>query len=227
MRFDNFEQEQEFNHGNSNSSEYEQPWNTESTFAEASFAVNELEHQTQEMELATELLGVSNEAELEQFLSGFLSRALGAASSFMRSPAGQQITGLLKSAAKQVLPKIGGAVGGYFGGDTGAQIGGKLAAGAGQLLGLELEGLSGEDREFEVARQYVRFAQDAVSRAARDGATALDARNALRSAARAHAPGLFSPASPSIPASSIARNGNESFPLRGTWIRSGNVVTLS
>jgi hypothetical protein len=236
MRFQNFDQEHEFNnetnsseYANEYSNEWANEWNAESIHAENVFAANELQHQSHEMELAAELLGVTNEAELEQFLGGFLSRAASAAGSFINSPAGQQIKGLLKSAAKQALPKIGGAIGGHFGGEGGAQLGSKIAAGAGRLLGLELEGLSNEDREFEVARQFVRFANNAVSRTARHGATALDARNAFRNAAREHAPGLFSAPVASNLDTNQAINPNNliaGFPRSGRWVRNGNTLTL-
>ncbi len=41
----------------------------------------------------------------------------------------------------------------------------KLASAAGRMFGLELEGLSVEDREFEVARRLVRFALTATKNA--------------------------------------------------------------
>lgn len=44
-------------------------------------------------------------------------------------------------------------------------IGSNLASVAGSALGLELEGLSPEDREFEAAKQFVRFAGQTVSNA--------------------------------------------------------------
>jgi hypothetical protein len=236
MRFQNFDQEHEFNHeahsseyANELNNEWASEWNAESVHAETPFALNELQHQSQEMELAAELLGVTNEAELEQFLGGLLSRAVGAAGGFLNSPAGAQIKGLLKSAAKQALPKIGGAVGGHFGGQSGAQLGSKIASSAGRLLGLELEGLSSEDREFEVARQFVRFANDAVSRTARHGATALDARNAFRNAAREHAPGLFSaPVGSPLETNPVTNPNNliAGFPRSGRWVRNGNTLTL-
>ena len=118
--------------------------------------------ETEQMELASELLEVTSEAELDRFLGDLISRAGQAVGKFVKSPEGQAIGGLLKGAAKQVLPGIGSAVGSYFGGATGAKVGGDLASAAGRAFGLELEGLSGEDREFEVARRYVTFAGDAV-----------------------------------------------------------------
>ena len=52
----------------------------------------------------------------------------------VKSPVGQALGGILKGAARQALPMVGSALGGYFGGPAGAKIGGQLASGAGQNL---------------------------------------------------------------------------------------------
>src|SRR5262245_3766691 len=57
-----------------------------------------------EVELATELLEVSDEAELDQFLGNLIKRAGGAVGKFVSSPVGQAIGGVLKAAAKKALP---------------------------------------------------------------------------------------------------------------------------
>ena len=123
--------------------------------------------ETDEMELAAQFLEIQDEAELDQFIGNLIDRVRKGARKFFRSPLGQQLGKLLKGAAKKILPVAGAAVGGVFGGPAGAAIGGKLASGAGKALGLELEGLSPEDKEFEVARQYVRFANAAIQNARR------------------------------------------------------------
>lgn len=150
--------------------------------------------EAEEMELANELLSVTNEAELEQFLGGFLKKAANFAGNVIRSPVGQAVGGVLKGVAKKALPLAGGAIGGYFGGPLGAKIGSGLASAAGGALGLEAEGeLSGEDREFEGARTFVRLAADTVKGAsqARGGDPRAVAQQAATAAARKHAPGLL------------------------------------
>ena len=148
-----------------------------------------------EMELATELLDVTNEQELDQFLGKLIKKAAGAAKSFARSSAGKALGGILKSAAKKALPIIGGAAGTFLGGPAGTAIGGKLGSMASNLFELELEGLSPEDKEFELARGYVRFATNAVNKAKRDPrsrtAPRAAAKKAIVSAAKSHAPGLL------------------------------------
>jgi hypothetical protein len=163
-------------------------------------------NENEEMELTAQMLEVSNEQELDLFLGdlinkagsaigGFVNQAGRAVGNFVRSPTGQAIGGVLKGLAKQALPIAGGALGAYFGGPLGAQIGSGLASTAGQALGLELEGLSQEDKEFEATRQFVRFAGEAVKNALQaspnaNPATVANAAAAL--AARTHAPGFLS-----------------------------------
>lgn len=148
-----------------------------------------------EMELATELLGVQNEAQLEQFLGSLIKRAAGAVKSFAKSSAGRAVGGFLKKAAKTALPWAGRALGTALGGPVGGMIGGKLASAASNLFELELEGLSNEDREFEIARAYVRFASDAARRAARNPRSRYNpyqtARRSIYDAARRWAPGFI------------------------------------
>jgi hypothetical protein len=60
--------------------------------------------------------------------------------------------------AKAALPIAGRALGAFVGGPVGGMFGGKPASAAGRMFGLEPEGLSAEDREFEAERGFVRFA---------------------------------------------------------------------
>src|SRR5258708_3185257 len=55
------------------------------------------DHEVNEMELATELLSVNNEEELEEFLGGLFKRVKGLASKVLKSPAGDMLKGYLKS----------------------------------------------------------------------------------------------------------------------------------
>src|SRR3954447_26680973 len=55
----------------------------------------------QEIELASELLEVTDEQELEQFLSNLISTIGGAVGQFARSDTGRALGGVLKDAARQ------------------------------------------------------------------------------------------------------------------------------
>lgn len=183
------------------------------------------------MELAAQLLEVDSEAELEQFLGGLIKRAGRAAGQFIKSPVGQQLGGLLKGAAKKALPMVGSAIGGYFGGSSGAKIGRQVASTAGRIFGLELEGLSLEDQEYEAAKSFVQFAGTAAKKAASAPATANPravAQSAVLAAARQLAPGLVSGAPTVMPSGArgtvcpACGGGAKS----GRWMRRGNKIIL-
>ncbi|HEX8604766.1 MAG TPA: hypothetical protein VF774_19135, partial [Pseudoduganella sp.] len=74
------------------------------------------------------------------------------------------------------------------------KIGSGLASAAGGALGLEAEGeMSGEDREFEGAKTFVKIAADTVNRAAqaKGGDPRQIAQAAATAAAKQFAPGLL------------------------------------
>src|SRR6478736_4163447 len=81
--------------------------------------------ETEQMELASEMLEISSEAELDRFLGDLIKRAGQAVGKFVSSPEGRALGGVLKGSAKQLLPAIGSSIGGYLGGSTGAQLGGQ------------------------------------------------------------------------------------------------------
>jgi hypothetical protein len=93
---------------------------------------------------------------------------------------------------------------------------------AGKALGLELEGLSLEDREFEGAKQFVKFAGETVKNTVSAPPTAdprTAAQTAAVSAAQQHVPGLLRPAAAAVPAT----NGRA---RAGRWIRQGRNIIL-
>lgn len=147
-----------------------------------------------EYELAAELLAVTNEQELDQFLGKVFRSAARAAGNFARSQAGRALGGILKNVARQALPVVGTALGNFVLPGVGGAVGGKLASMAGRALGLELEGLSAEDREFEVARRVVRLSAASarqLAAAPQDITPMIAARRAFVSAARQVAPGVM------------------------------------
>ncbi len=193
---------------------------------EFGFELDEMESgDDREIELAAELLSVSDERELDQFLGKFLRRVGKTAKGIINTPAGQQLKGLLRNTAKKALPLAGKAVGGYFGGAKGSDIGGRLGNAANRIFNLELEGMSPEDQELEVARRFVRLAGDAAQRVANAPQNANPrqiATSALTAAARKHAPGLVG----RVNGSTTAVNDNRSRPAAGRWIRRGRGIVL-
>jgi hypothetical protein len=173
------------------------------------------------MELAGELLEVSNENELDRFLGNLIRRAGSALGQVVRSPVGQAVGGLLKGAAKYALPLAGTALGGMLGGPLGVRIGGGLAGAASDALGLEAEA---EDREFEGAKSFVKMAGDTLKStlAGDPGRSPLAlAKAALTEAAQKHAPALLAGAGGgTLPAD--AHHGGRV----GRWVRQGRNIII-
>ena len=182
------------------------------------FEANE-QSEALEMELAARLLEVASEEELEEFLGSLVRSAASAARGFAASTTGRALGGVLKNAARQVLPKVGRVLGDA----VVPGLGGSLGASAGRWLGqqFELEGLSAEDREFELARAFVRVARDATRAAVRTGPTAPPgqvATAAVVAAARRSLPGLV----PVITQGGLGPAQRRS----GRWVRRGNRVVV-
>ena len=167
--------------------------------------------ETENMELASEMLELSNESELENFILDLVTKVAQPLKLQMSDEKKRALVNILKGTAKQILPG--------FGSNT--------AARAGRIFGLELEGMSNEDREFEVARRFVDFAGQAAQNAARAvsdtelpkgisvSSALASAVAAANAAAARHAPGL----PPIIPPSGQPTR-------RGRWERDGNRIIL-
>jgi uncharacterized protein (DUF697 family) len=177
-----------------------------------------------EMELASELLSLQSEAELDQFLGKLFKKAVGAVKNFAKSGVGKSLGGMLKGIAKKALPVLGGALGSAIPiPGVGTAIGSALGNAASNLFELELEGLSAEDREFETARAFVRFAGNSARRASRmnNMHPSHAARNGIANAARRYAPGLL------VRQQQHYNNYNsDDEDQAGTWRRDGNRIVI-
>ena len=181
--------------------------------------------EVEEMELASQLLEVSDEAELDQFLGKLFKKATRVAGGFLKGPIGRQLGGMLKGIAKKVLPMAGGALGSMLLPGVGTAIGGSLGSAAANLFEMELEGLSAEDQEFEIARQFVKFAGEAAKQAAQTPPNVPPneaAKSAVVAAAQQYAPGLLRPASSPAPAATDSSGRGRS----GRWVRRGRTIVL-
>lgn len=205
-------------------------FNGEMNFEEEEFGFGESEWAGEDSEvfdeqeltdLASELLEISSEEELNYFLGKLVKRAAGAIGKVVKSPVGKAIGGVLKMAAKKALPIAGGALGAYFGGPLGAKIGSGLANAAGSALGLEAESLSQEDQQYEGAKQFVRFAGATVKNAVASPPSQdprIAAQKAAVMAAKALAPGLIA----------AAQRGKGQRGSSGRWVRQGrNIIILN
>lgn len=180
----------------------------------------------QEMELAAELLSVTSDRELEQFLGGLIKKA----GKFIKSPVGKALGGVLKGIAKKALPVVGGAIGSFVAPGVGTAIGSSLGSAASKLFELEMEGMSREDMEFEVARRYVRLASAAAKTAASAPANLPPqqvAQKAVSIAARTHAPGLLTSGQSQGPGQwGGAASGQSGGKQSGRWIRRGRNIII-
>ena len=198
--------------------EYEYPGEVNGPYAGyGEFEYGEFEYESsldegEVMEFADELLSVSNEMEMDMFLGNLfkrVSKSLGKigrkAVGFLRSPAAKMLASSIKGIASQALPAIAQVAGPAAGaalsatgfGAPLAPLAASLAPGAvsaiGNALGLELEGLSSEDQEFNIASQLVKLAEDAarkVQTAAPNIPPQQAVQQALTSAAQKYAPGF-------------------------------------
>jgi len=180
--------------------------------------------EAQEMELAGELLSVSSDQELDQFLGKLIKSAGRVIGKAVRSPVFRAIGGALKGVAKTALPLAGTALGTYFGGPLGAKLGGQLGSlGASLIKEVDLEGLTADERELEVARKFVQLAGHAVNRLANMPATASPiaaAKQAIIEAAKRVTP-IVSGTVGSHPGLAQFRGRS------GRWVRRGrNIIVL-
>lgn len=189
-RFGGVVDEQEAEYGDTESSysaegflgDYENEYgDSETEYGDTEAEAEEAESvfdEAEEMDLAAELLSLSNEQEVDQFIGKIIHSAGRAVGSVISGPIGYALASLLKAAARHSLPMFRRSRRGD----------------EGRVFGLEVEGLSGEDQDFEFARRFVRLGGAAGGRAVRTfrrAAPATTARRALMAAARRFAPGLL------------------------------------
>jgi hypothetical protein len=165
------------------------------SYAEDSCAVSPLSEE-QEVELASELMEVGSDAELEQFLGGLISGIAKDAGRFLRSPAGHALGGILKGVAKKALPMVGGALGSAALPGIGTVLGSQLGSIASNMFEMELGPMPEEEEEFEVSRRLVQLmaaaARQAMQAPQQPGVSPRAAAwDAVLRAARQYAPGLY------------------------------------
>ena len=166
--------------------------------------------EVEEMELAAELLAIGSEEELDQFLGKFFKSAWRGIKKIAR-PLGR----ILKGIAKKALPFVGGALGSFIPiPGVGTALGSALGGAASKLLEVDLEGLSPEDQEFELARRFVRLMSNAAAHAANTPPGA-NLNTAALAAVRKAANQLGG-------AQGRRRHGRDS----GCWVRRGNKIVI-
>jgi hypothetical protein len=184
--------------------------------------------EVEEMELAAELLSISSEEEIDQFLGKLFKRAwkgikkVGRFAGKIAKPLG----GVLKKVAKVALPFVGGALGSFIPiPGVGTALGSALGSAVSKALEMEFGELDQEDMEFEVSRRFVRIAGTAAKQAALADPTAdlqTAAKAAVLAAARQHVPNF--PAS--ITGTGLTTDIVTGFAHSGRWVRQGRAIVV-
>lgn len=200
----------------------------------------EMAYEMNEYELASELLEIQSEGELEQFLGNLVSGAWRGIKSFAASPQGQALKGQmisgLKSIGRQALPQLGSAIGGYFGGAKGADIGSKIGNwGANRYLNEyeyegEYEGEEAGKGSIQLSKRFIRVARDAsraIANAIKTGkpVNRRTIRSLILQAANRHMGG--GDASSSMRRSGLSSGMGGGSQNQGTWYRQGNRIILN
>ncbi|MCC6916817.1 peptidoglycan-binding protein [Nitrosomonas sp.] len=153
--------------------------------------------EAEELELAAELLAVSNEEELDLFLGKLfqgIGRGLKKAGRFVGRKVLPVLGKGLKAIGKMALPIAGKALGTFIPiPGVGTAIGGAIGTAVSKALELEFGSFPSEEAELEIARRFVRIAATAVGQAALADPyadPAAVANTALATAARMHMPNL-------------------------------------
>ena len=126
--------------------------------------------EAEEIELAAELLSLSSEDELDQFLGKFFKRigsGLKKAGRFIGKRVLPVLGKGLKTLAKVALPIVGKVAGSFIPiPGVGTAIGGAIGTAVSNALELEFSGVSAEEAEMDMARRFVQLAATAAQRAA-------------------------------------------------------------
>ncbi|MBX3606680.1 MAG: hypothetical protein KF788_15480 [Piscinibacter sp.] len=210
-------------------SEFQSEFEFESEFEGEFEGEGEAMDDAREYELALELLSVSNEEELEQFLGKLVSGAwkglkkVGSAVGKVVKPLG----GVLRTVAKTALPLVGGALGSFIPiPGVGTLVGRAVGQAVSSALEAETAGLDPEVRDLEMARRFVRIADTAARRAVTSVARGAEPMRAVQQAVAAathrHAPGRLTAGGPALPGRPAPAGGR--MPQR--WVRRGNTIVV-
>lgn len=113
------------------------------------------------LEPAAGLLDVVNDAELEAYLEGLVTRSARRAGVGLSPTATRALVGRLATTARATVPTLAILTHAGDGDRVGRES--DMVTNAARTYGLELEGLSADDRDLEIAREFVSHAQAATA----------------------------------------------------------------
>lgn len=169
---------------------------------------------------AAELLNAEGQPSFTALLGRLVRGTASASGRALDDAVANELVGLLQVAARHALPAMNAP------GSTTLHAG-TPSQRIGRFFGIELEGLSPEDQEFELARRFVQLTTEAVRQAAlapKHLPPAAVARRAAARAARRYAPGWTSPhaQAPTL----LAPRASSSFAPTGRRLRHGAGVAV-
>ena len=171
-------------------------------------------------ELAAEFLDVVGQPSFTALLERLVRRTALASGRAVKDALVTELVGLLQLAAQRALP----ALNALDTADTGT-----ASTRASRFFGIELEGLSPEDQEFEAARRFVPLTVEAARQAALAPAQlppVAAARQAATHAAKRYAPGWLRPRRHA--SALAAARPSPLFAQAGRWVRHGpGVIVLN
>jgi hypothetical protein len=175
---------------------------------------------TQSTGLAAELLNAAGRPSFHALLGRLVRSAASASGRALDDSVANELVKLLQVAARHALPALNAP------GSTTLHTSPPTKRIA-RFFGIELEGLSPEDQEFELARRFAQLATEAVRQAAlapKHLPPVAIARRAAARAARRYAPGWVSPhaQAPTL----LAPRASPSFAPTGRRVRHGAGVAV-
>jgi hypothetical protein len=168
-------------------------------------------------ELATQLLEVRDEAELDQFIPAILGAATKVLPFLAKSPVGKVLTGILKDAVISGVPALGGL---FKSRSRGPQIGSDV--GAAIRSELDWEGVPADGRDIEAARKIIAIGGGAARELAQQppNAPPQAVTDAVQNAAKQEGvPANVPPPSPDTPPPSESTTS-------GQWFRRGRTIVI-
>lgn len=177
------------------------------------------------IDLAQELMNVTTEADLEEFLGGLfkkIKRGIRAVGKAAMPIAGNFLKRHGASLLKRALPLVGSAVGSIVPG-AGTLAGGALGGALSQLMPGEMSYENDYEAKLDLSKRLVQTVANAAVQTAKDPSAAYDASAAAKRALAAQVQATLPPA-----VRQALRAGGRRLrrPSSGRWIRQGNQIII-
>jgi len=177
-------------------------------------------------DLAQQLMNISTEAEMEEFLGNLFKKVKRGLKKVGRVALPIAANLLKKHGAsllKRALPLVGSAVGSVIPG-AGTVVGGALGGALSQMIPGEMESYSSDyEAKLDLSKRLVQTVANAAVQAARDPNAGFDAGGAAKQALAQQVEANLTPA---IRQKLAAGGGRRQRATSGQWVRKGNQIIL-